>query len=316
MRAMQYVGYGDPTQLRMADVPVPKPAPEELLVRVAASSVNPVDWKLYNGSLRYLVPMKFPGIPGFDIAGEVVEVGKQVEQFKAGDRVYASLDSKSGGAAAEYASVGAQAAAPLPKTMGYQRAALIPLAGLTALQALRDKGRLRSGQRCLIVGAAGGVGHLAVQIGKALGAHVTGVCSTANVALVKELGADQVIDYTKQSDFQGDGGYDVLLDAVGTLAFAPFKAAMNPEAIYITLLPRFASIARALCLPFYSKQRVVPFLMRPKGDDLRYLAELIERSQLRAIVDSTFKLEDLAEGHQRSQSGRVTGKIKVLIGQA
>ena len=229
MRAMQYVGYGDPTQLRMTDVPVPKPAPEELLVRVIASSVNPVDWKLYNGSLRYLVPMKFPAIPGFDIAGEVVGVGKHVERFKTGDRVYASLDNKSGGAAAEYASVGAQAAAPLPKAMGYQQAALIPLAGLTALQALRDKGRLRFGQRCLIVGAAGGVGHLAVQIGKALGAHVTGVCSTANVALVKKLGADHVIDYTKQSDFQGDGGYDVLLDARRHLSLCSLQSSHEPR---------------------------------------------------------------------------------------
>lgn len=313
MKVMHYIAYGDPSQLRRGDAPVPKPVPYELLVRAMASSVNPIDWKLYNGSLRYLVPMKFPGVPGFDIAGEVVEVGQQVTQFKPGDRIYASLDNKSGGAAAEYVVVGAAAAALMPNSLTYQEAALLPLAGLTALQALRDKGQLRSGQRCLVVGASGGVGHLAIQIAKELGAHVTGVCSTTNVEFVKQLGADFVIDYHQQSDFRSDGRFDVLLDAVGTLPFAPFQAVMNPSAVYITLLPSLLSIARAVGFRVFSRQRVVPLLMRPRADDLRYLATLVDGGRLRAVIDSTYSLEELAEAHGQSQRGRVRGKLSIVI---
>ncbi len=189
MKAMQYEGYGGPERIRPAEVPVPRPSESQVLVRVEASSVNPVDWKLHSGAYRWIMPVRFPSIPGFDIAGEVTEVGDRVTRFKPGDRVFAMLDTRPGGASAEYAVVGESAAAPAPQGLSALEAAAIPLAGLTALQALRDLGPVGAGMRVLIVGAAGGVGHFATQIAVANGAHVTAVCGTRHTEMMRALGA-------------------------------------------------------------------------------------------------------------------------------
>ena len=313
MKTMQYQRYGSPDQLRVTEVPRPTPSPNQVLVKVAASSVNPVDWKLHNGSFRFIMPVKMPSTPGFDVAGEVTEVGTNVTSFHPGDHIYAMLDSRTGGASAEYAVVSEKAVALMPSNINEKEAAAIPLAGLAALQALRKEGRLAAGQRVLIVGASGGVGHYAVQIAHALGAHVTGVCSTRNVDLVKGLGADRVIDYKQQTDFATELPYDVIFDTVVSSPFKAFLSVMTKQAVYVCTLPNPILIARAVLMPFYSKRRIKLLMVKSSGKDLQYLTGLIEQGKLRPFIDQVFPLTELPSAHALSQKGRTTGKIVITV---
>lgn len=313
MKAMQYQGYGGPDRLSLTEIPEPRPSESQLLVKVGASSVNPVDWKLHNGSFRWLMPVKFPSVPGFDLAGEVVEVGAKVERFKPGDRVFAMLDHRPGGADAEYAVVGETAAAPMPSNLDAREAAAVPLAGLTALQALRDNGRLGAGQCVLIIGGSGGVGHFAVQIAKARGARVTAVCSTPHVEMVRGLGADHVIDYKKQTGFAADEPYDLIFDTILSSPFRAFLPVMARKGVFVATLPTPSLLVRAVFMPLYSSRRVKLVGVRPRGEDLRYLGGLIEASKLRPVIDRVFRLEELASAHAMSQGGRTVGKIVVNV---
>ncbi len=313
MQAMQYRRYGDPGQIVPAELPRPAARPGQILVRVAASAVNPIDWKLHSGRFRLVMPVKMPSVPGFDIAGEVVEVGAQVSRFHCGDRVYAMLDNRTGGASAEYAAVGESAAARIPGNIEPQQAAAIPLAGLTAVQALRHCAGLAAGQRVLIVGASGGVGHFAVQIAKALGAHVTGVCSTPNVELVQGLGADRVLDYKNQSVFATDLPYDVVFDTVVKTRFKPFLSVMTYRAVYVSTLPNAVLLARSFLLPLYSKRRIKPIIVKPNGEDLQYLSGLVEQGRLQPVIARILPLMELASAHATSQRERTAGKIVIAI---
>lgn len=314
MKAMQYLAYGGPDRLKPADVPAPRPAPSQLLVRVLASSVNPVDWKLRSGRYRWLMPVRFPSIPGFDIAGEVAEVGTQVARFRPGDRIFAMLDTRPGGASAEYAVVGERAAARMPANLTAREAAAMPLAGLTALQALRDLGHITAGKHVLIVGASGGVGHFAVQIAKSRGATVTGVASGRHAELLRMLGADHAIDYTKRADFRGPQPYDIVLDLIVRTPLRAFFPVMARDGIYVASLPSFSRVTAAFLLPFASRRRVRIAGVKPRGEDLDELRALCEAGKLRPIVDRVFPLEDLAAAHAYSQQGRTAGKIVIAVG--
>jgi len=313
MLAMQYQGYGGPDMLKPAELPVPRPTASQLLVRVAASSVNPIDWKVHSGQYRWLMPVKFPSTPGFDLAGEVIEVGAKVTNFKPGDRIFAMLDRRPGGTSAEYVVVGESAAARLPANLSAQEAAALPLAGLTALQCLRDLGHLAAGKQVLIVGASGGVGHLAVQIAKSQGASVTAVCSGRNADLLRQLGADHVIDYTQQSDFRGAQNYDMVLDLMVQAPLRAFLSVMAKDGVYVASLPTFSRLAAAMLLPIVSKRRVRIAAVKPRGADLDVLRATCEARKLRPIVDRVFRLHDLAAAHAYSQKGRVVGKIVIAV---
>ncbi len=296
-------------------MPVPRPAATQLLVRVAASSVNPVDWKLHSGAYRWLMPVRFPSVPGFDIAGEVVEAGSDVTRFRPGDRIFAMADARPGGAAAQYAVVGERAAARMPANLAPREAAAVPLAGLTALQALRDLGEITAGKHVLIIGASGGVGHFAVQIAKSYGAIVTGVCSGRNAEMVRRLGADRVIDYTKQSDFAGPRPYDLALDLVVRGRIRSFLSLMAKDGIYVSSLPSFGRIAAAFLLPLGSKRRVRIVGVKARGADLEQLRTLCEAGQLRPVIDRVFRLEELGAAHAYSRQGRTAGKIAIILGE-
>ncbi|CAI8764073.1 NAD(P)-dependent alcohol dehydrogenase [Methylocaldum szegediense] len=311
MKAMQYTGYGDPSKIREADVPIPKPAPDQLLVKVAASSVNPIDWKLRNGSLRFLVPVRFPSIPGMDLAGEVVEIGTKVTRYRPGDRVMASLTSRRFGTAAEFAVVDERLAAPVPKMMNDHEAAALPLAGQTALQALRDLGRVKEGDTVLIVGASGGVGHYAVQIAKVFGAKVFAVCSGVNAPWVRELGADEIIDYTQTSEFGSPASFDVIFDTVVSEPFGRYQGLLKPDGIYVSTLPTLGLMARSVLLRLLSKQRIKTIMFKSNGEDLAFLSKLAEERRLRSVIDSVFPLSQLDLAHRRSQSGHARGKIVI-----
>lgn len=314
MKAMQYQRYGDPGQLRLAEAPRPQPGASQLLVRVAASSVNPIDWKLHDGSHRWLVPARFPSTPGFDFAGEVAEAGARARRFKPGERVYGMSDRRPGNASAEYVVVGEAAVARRPANLSAVEAAALPLAGLTALQCLRDLGGIRAGQRVLIIGASGGVGHLAVQIAKAYGARVTGVCSGRHVALVRDLGADRVIDYTRERDFLAQGAWDLILDTVVRAPVPRLLAALAPRGVYVSTLPSAGRVAAALLLPLASRKRVRIVLVKPRGADLEALTRLCEEGALRPVIEKRFALADLAAAHAHSRKGRTGGKIAVVVG--
>ena len=314
MKAMQYQGYGDPSRLTLVEAPRPAPGASQLLVRVAASSVNPVDWKLHDGSYRWLVPVRFPSTPGFDLAGEVVEAGANVRRFKPGERVYAMSDIRPGRAAAEYAVVGEAAAALMPANLDAAQAAALPLAGLTALQGLRDLGGVRAGQRVLVIGASGGVGHLAVQIAKAYGAHVTGVCSFRHTAMVRGLGAERVIDYTREPDYLASGPYDLILDLIVQQPVRELLGALTDRGVYVSSLPSGGRIAAAVLLPVASRKRVKMIGVKPRGADLDELRRLCEAGALRPVIEKRFALEELAAAHAYSRHGRTAGKITVVVG--
>jgi NADPH:quinone reductase-like Zn-dependent oxidoreductase len=313
MKSMQYSGYGDPSLLRMVEMELPSPAAGQILVKVNAAAVNPIDWKLRDGSLRYILPAKFPSVPGFDLAGKVMAVGPGVDRFDIGDRIYACLSGRSGGACAEYAVVDAAVAAPILPQLDFFQAAAIPLAALTALQSLRDLGELHTDQRLLIVGGSGGVGHFAIQIGKTFGAHVTAVCSTGNVGRVAALGADQVIDYTKQSDFSSGEPYDVVLDCVVEKSFRAFRSVMSRAAVYVAVLFLLRLLVQSVLLRLYSKQRIRFVICKANGDDLALISKLVSEEKLQPLIDRVYPLQELAAAHRYSQSRRAQGKIVIDV---
>lgn len=314
MRAMQLTRYGGPDALALTEVPEPVPGVGQVLVRVHCASVNPVDWKRASGQLRFIMPVRFPSVPGYDIAGHVVSVGHGVSGFSTGQHVHARIADMNAGGSADYALVGANVLVPMPEGMTYAEAAAVPLAGMTALQALRDGAQVplsNARERVLVVGASGGVGHLGVQVAKAMGAWVTGVCSGRNAARVRELGADEVLDYTQPGAFAGVAPFDVVLDCVAGDP-APWLALMTPEARYVSVIPGVGTFLWPWLHPF-SRRRVRPWMLKTNGDDLRWLDALWMRGGLRIVIDGSYPLEQLGEAWKRSMSGRAVGKIVVEV---
>lgn len=317
MRAMVLKAFGGPEGLALEERPRPTPGPQQVLVRVIASSVNPVDWKMASGAARLIMPVTFPWVPGFDIAGEVVELGPKVSSLSVGMLVHARIGERTAGGAAEYAVAGVDVVAPIPAGMDPGEAAGLPLAGMTALQGLRDRTMLpMSGarERVLIVGASGGVGHFAVQIARAAGATVVGVCSGRNAALVTSLGAHEVVDYTQPDPYRGQAPFDVVYDCVAGDP-SPFLPLLTPKGRYASCMPGVATFARALLNPFVGRT-VLPVMLKSNAADLRVLDALVEAGKLRVVIDARFPLAALPEAWARSKSGRVAGKLVIDVGAA
>lgn len=310
MKAMVIRRYGATEVLQYEDVEQPKIEPTQLLVKVRASSVNPIDWKIRKGMLSLIIGSKFPKILGFDVAGEVVAVGSGVTRFKPGDAIYGST-SFPGGGYAEFAAVSENVVALKPANLNYEEAATVPLAALTALQALRDQGNIQTGQTVLINGAAGGVGIFAVQIAKALGTVVTGVSSTKNLDLVKSLGADRVIDYTQQDFAEDTAQYDIIFDAVGKRSLSETKKVLKPNGVYITTVPSPQVFLESVLTALLPGQKAKFLFEKPNAKDLLFLKELIEGGKIRAVIDRTYPLQELAAAHDYSETGRVVGKIAI-----
>ncbi|OUJ70905.1 NAD(P)-dependent alcohol dehydrogenase [Hymenobacter crusticola] len=313
MKAIYYEGYGEPDVLRYGDQPDPDLKPDYILVRVRASSVNPVDWKIRQGHLLPVSGLSFPKIPGRDMAGDVVSIGPEVTRFQVGDRVFAMLNDGLGGANAELASVSEKVAAPIPANLDYQQAAAVPLAAYTALQALRDKGELQPGEKVLINGASSGVGSFAVQIAKVLGAsEVTAVVGPDNVALAKELGADQVINY-KEHDFTADKDrYDLIFDAVATNSYSASKDSLREKGRYVTTVPNPKDVVSGPISVFTDK-KMKPVWAEANGIDLALLGEWLEAGKVKPLIDRTFPLAETAEAHRYSEEGHAVGKIVLVV---
>ena len=325
MKAIVYCDYGL-TNLKLENVEKPTPNDDQILVRVRAASVNPYDWHFIEGT-PYIMRAMGVGLRkpkdtrlGVDFAGTVEAVGKNVTQFKPGDDVFGGR----GGAFAEYVCPRANRAVALkPASLTFEQAASVNIAGITALQALRDKGQIQPGQKVLINGASGGVGTFAVQIAKSFGADVTGVCSTRNVDLVRSLGADRVIDYTKEDFTKTGQRYDVILDNVGNQPLLSFRRALIPKGKYVMIGgggpndqgligPLFRPIKAMLLSPFMS-QEMGMFIADTNQKDLAVLADLMQSGKVKPVIDRTYKLSEVPAAIAYLEQGHARGKVVITV---
>lgn len=330
MQAVVLTGYGGVERLEPREVTRPAPGPGQLLVRVRAAGVNPIDWKIRQGRLRLLLPARFPLVLGYDVAGEVAAVGPEVADFAPGDAVFAMLDGRHGGGYAEYAVTGQATAAAKPEALGWEEAAAMPVAALTALQALRDHAGIEPGDRVAVTGAAGGVGHLAVQLAAALGARVTAVAGPEHQDFVRSLGAARAVDYTRE-DFtalapaaaprdlnhpaEDPESFEVIFDAAGAWDYAACEPALAPGGVYVTTRPGPAIVVARLraglsrLVDRQSARRAAVLRVRPRGDDLAALADLVAAGRLRPVLDRVLPLADVRQAHTASEAGHPRGKI-------
>jgi len=311
MRAVVIDRYGGPEVLRAAVVPRPVPTHGQVLVRTQFIGVNPKDVIVRKGKFQVATGKKFPMLVGHDIAGEVVEAAVGADLAE-GDRVYGMINDFAGRAYAEYAAVDAQQLAMAPTSVDLRVAAAVPLASQTALQALRDDANLKSGQRVLINGASGGVGVFAVQIAKILGGSVTAVCSHRNLELVSELGADEIVDYTKRELVDLAERFDVIFDVFGNYSFDRLKHLLTPRGTYVQTIPS-ARIFKDVARTFVRRQRAKLVVVRSRRDQLDWMRQQIDAGALRVVVDRSFPLDEAAEAHRYMETKRARGKVVLAV---
>jgi NADPH:quinone reductase-like Zn-dependent oxidoreductase len=308
MKAITIHNYGGAEELIYEDVPVPQVGPAEILVRVHATGVNPVDWKIREGNSREKRLLKFPFILGWDLAGTVADTGSLVSRFKSGDSIFALADLNRNGAEAEYAVVKTDAACRAPSTIGLDEAAAIPLTSLTAWMMLFDKANLQKGQRVLIHAASGGVGSFAVQLAKIAGAYVAGTTSGSNVDYVKSLGADEVINYKKEDFSSVIKNYDVVLDTIGGETQKKSLAVLKRGGVLVTTLrPEDEELVKQRNITIESG------LVMPNGARLREIAGLIDEGKLKVYIENKFELKETAAAQEFSKTGKVRGKIIITV---
>jgi NADPH:quinone reductase-like Zn-dependent oxidoreductase len=322
MKAIVYRCYGSPDVLELEDVEKPVPADNEVLVKVHAASVNPLDWHYMRGSPYIMRLGTGLGAPndarlGVDFAGTVEAVGGNVKKFKPGDEVFGGAS----GAFAEYVTAREDRALVLkPANMTFEQAASVPIAAITALQALRDKGKIKSGQKVLINGASGGVGTFAVQIAKSFGAEVTGVCSTRNVEMVRSIGADHVVDYTREDYTKSGQRYDLIVDMVGNHSLLANRQALNPNGIFVIiggpkgnwLSPLMGPIKAMILSPFVG-QEFVMMIAKMRKDDLDILGDLMQAGKVTPVIDRRFRLSEVPAAIRYSEEGHARGKIVINV---
>jgi NADPH:quinone reductase-like Zn-dependent oxidoreductase len=333
MKAVLCEQYGGPEVLVIEnDLPVPRVGPNGVLVQVYATSVNPVDWKFRLGLLAAVRPVVFPVIWGCDLSGVVTEVGPSVTLFKPGDQVYGYKDGYVGktfrGTYAEFAVVPEKSLAAKPKNLSHEEAAAVPATALTAWQALLNQGKLKPGQRVLIQAGAGGVGVMAIQIAKAFGAYVAATASTRNQDLLRELGADEPMDYTRGSAAGIQQKFDLVLDGVGKSVWADSLRKLRFGGRLVTLtvpIPQepsskfrffskaIAGMATGNIRALLGGKRLLMTRVKPRGGDLEKITVLIEAGKIRPVIDKVFPLEEIADAHRMSETGHVRGKLVVRV---
>ncbi|MEO1366244.1 MAG: NAD(P)-dependent alcohol dehydrogenase [Acidobacteriota bacterium] len=317
MKAVQFSRYGGSDVLEDVDLPDPEPGAGQVVIRSRAASINPRDWMIRSGRypFRFMLP-KRPFVLGSDVAGVVEAVGEGVEHLRPGQAVAAMVPSSDGfGAYAERVAVRARSVVAKPESVSFESAAALPLAGLTALQALRDGGRMRTGHRVVVAGATGGVGHYGVQIARILGAsEVIGVCSAKNAELARELGCDLVIDYREERYEDRLGGVDLIFDAVGRTGFARARRALGRRGVYVSTVPGprlLAEVIRTRLWPW--GQRAAFVAVRSSGEDLRELLGWMADGRLRSVVDRAEPLGQVRALHDHSRSFRTRGKNLIVF---
>jgi NADPH:quinone reductase-like Zn-dependent oxidoreductase len=323
LKAITYHRYGAPEVLEFQEVDDPVVGDDEVLVRVRAASANPRDWHFMRGLpafMRLQFGLRGPrhGGLGSDIAGQVEAAGAKVTRFRPGDEVYADVVM---GGFAEYVRVPEALLVPKPANLTFEQAAAVPLAAVTALQGLRDHGRVQPGQQVLVIGAAGGVGTFAVQLAKWLGAEVTAVCGTGKADLVRSLGADHVVDYTKEDVTRGDRRYDVVFQLAGTQSPSDLRRALTPRGTLLLssgesdgrLIGPVDRIIKALLLAPFVRQRLVPFEAKQSSEDLQLITTLIEAGKVTPVIDRTYPLSDTPEAIRYLEQGHARGKVVITV---
>ncbi len=311
MQAIEFDDYGTADVLHLAERAIPQRKNDELLIEVWASSINPVDYRLRSGEMKGLLPGGFPRVPGFDVAGVVTECPPE-SGFSVGDRVMAFLNHLRGGALAEYTTCSVNVAATLPDDMPMEEAAAIPLAGTTALQSLRDHGKLKRGARVLINGASGGVGAFAVQIAKSFDCHVDAVASGDNEEFCRVLGADHFYDYEKTDFTKSSERWNLVFDAAGKSGYFDARSVLLDGGRYVSTEPDVKGILMTVLTWPLSKSGKV-MLAKANADDLRELIRLYEAKQLKVTIDRTYSLHEAAEAHRRIETGVDRGKVIVTL---
>jgi NADPH:quinone reductase-like Zn-dependent oxidoreductase len=321
MKAIVYERYGSPDVLELKEIDTPVVEEDQVLVRVQAASVNPLDWHRMRGrpyvmrASEGLAKPKNNGL-GADVAGRVEAVGRNVTQFQPGDEVFGmSLRT-----CAEYVCVSEHGLALKPANLTFEQAAAVPVAASTALQGLRDKGQIQPGQKVLINGAAGGVGTFAVQIAKSFGAEVAGVCSRRNVDMVRSIGADQVIDYTREDFTQGGQLYDLIFDSVGNRSLSDCRRVLKPDGFLVVVgapdgrwLGPLVRLLKALLLSPFVSQKLVAFLSKRSKDDLVVLKELIEAGKVTPVIDRRYPLSEVPAAIRYLEEGHAQGKVVITV---
>ncbi|KAK8517927.1 hypothetical protein V6N13_128086 [Hibiscus sabdariffa] len=320
MRAVQYSKYGGGVDgLKHVEVPVPSPKKDEVLIKVEAASINPIDWKIQNGVARPFLPRKFPHIPGTDIAGEIVQVGSGVGSFKVGDKVVAVLSD--GGALAEFALAKENSTVLRPPGVSALEAAALPIAGLAAHQSLTQHAGLKldgTGPKVnvLVTAASGGVGTYAVQLAKLANAHVTATCGARNMELVRRLGADEVLDYKtpegKALTSPSDRKYDIIIHCTTNIPWSTFEPNLTPKGKVVDTTPGFGTLMSvAMKKITCSKKQLIPVFTAPKKENLDFLVKLVKAGKLKPVIDSKHPLSKVEEAWGKSMDGHATGKILV-----
>jgi len=327
MKAAVYTRYGPPeVVVQIEDVEKPASKDNEVLIKVRAASVNPLDWHFMRGTpyvVRIAAGPRKPKDPrlGVDVAGQVEAVGRNVTQFKPGDAVFGSCH----GAFAEYACASESALAMKPNNVTFEQAASVPVAAYSALQALRANGEIQPGQKVLINGAAGGVGSFAVQIAKSFGAQVTGVCSTRNVDMVRSLGADRVIDYTQQNFTKSGERYDLFFDCVANHSLLACRRVLNPTGTYVPvggeggrwMIPALARALATLVLSHFASQKLVPFfLAKTSKEDLAIMHELMQSGKVTPAIDRRYTLSEVPEAIRYLEARHARGKVIITLESA
>ncbi|KAJ8748203.1 hypothetical protein K2173_000611 [Erythroxylum novogranatense] len=322
MHALRYESYGGGVDgLKNVEVRIPTPVKDEVLLKLEAATINPVDWKIQKGMLRPLLPRRFPYIPCTDVAGEVLEVGPAVNNLKVGDKVVAMLSHFEGGGLAEYAVAKQSLTVQRPSEVSAAEGAALPVAGLTALKALTESAEVKldgSGKQknILITAASGGVGHYAVQLAKLGNTHVTATCGARNIEFVKSLGADEVLDYKTPdgASLKSPSGrkYDAVIHCTTDIPWKTFEPNLNENGKVIDITPGPSAIITSIVKKFtFSKKQLLPLLLIPKGENLDYLVKLVKEGKIKTIIDSKHPLCQARDAWGKSIGGHATGKIIV-----
>ena len=314
MKAILLQHYGRLDALQIADIPTPTPEKGQVLVKVKAFTISPLELKIRRGEAKMFVRRKLPMVMGSDFAGDVVEVGEGVSNFKVGDAVLGSVDPfKQAGPYAEYVAVTERQICPKPDNLTYEIACTLPIAGMSALQCLRDLGKLRAGQHVLILGAAGAVGHIGVQLAKNMGATVTAVCRGENADFVLRCGADNVIDYIRQDVFTKFNTYDVVFDAVDKYPFSDAQKALKNGGIYVNTMPKPARMLSSLLNPFRSKKMAL-LMMKSNSNDMLLVTKMAAAGVLKINLDKVYEgFESIHQATEKLEAEHVRGKLVIRL---
>ena len=321
MKAIVYTEYGPPDVLQFTEMAKPTPKDDEVLIRIRAASVNPLDWHFLRGTpyaMRMAAGLRRPKLArlGIDVSGQVEAVGRNVTQFQPGDAVFGACR----GAFAEYVCASEKAMVLKPANVTFEQAAAVPVAAVSALQGLRDKGQLQRGQKVLINGAAGGVGTFAVQIARVFGADVTGVCSTRNLDMVRMIGARHVIDYTAEDFTRSGQRYDLIFDTVGNHSLEDCRRALTPGGTLVLVggpdkgrwLGPLTGVLKAVVVSWFVRQKLRPFLAHLRKDDLMVMRELLEAGKVAPVIDRTYPLSDVPDAIRYLEEGHARGKVVIM----